>query len=84
MKTGTRLEIIWIDAQTDNDSWEEFEEYEFSAPPLIHTLGFLVHEDKVQYVLAQSLGETVFKENKGDMDSMMQIPKVSIKKVIRI
>jgi len=82
MKKGTKIEICWQDAQEQKD-WIMYEDHDFTqTPPLIMTVGYFMHEDDIQIIVAQSLETTVWTSRRGNMDALLQIPKCSIKSVI--
>lgn len=64
------VEIIWVDAQADS-GWEGIDT-EYSLPPEVITVGFLIHSSDSQYVVASTYHD-------GQSNARMAIPSVWVK-----
>ena len=55
------VEVIWVDAETLGDStWQDIEEIKQRAkdnPPVMRTVGFVLHESDTHISVTDSLGE---------------------------
>jgi hypothetical protein len=79
-------EIYWVDsAGQKEDGWlrteNNFKDYEdfFSKSVFCRTIGYVIYEDVNTLVLAGSLGEEAFENEKEfEFSGMMRIPKVCI------
>ena len=80
MKPFKKMEITWLDSIHEG-GWRKLGDVDFSENQLKHkTIGYLVFESKVSIAVAQSYGE---EREDPTIDSVMQIPKCAIKKIIR-
>lgn len=58
LKLGARVEITWQDAWSNDEGWEDCALADLCATSAINqTMGYIVHSDKRQLVLAQSVHE---------------------------
>jgi hypothetical protein len=70
--------IIWHDA-VSNDAWEELKEAKDLHPHQIHTLGFLLDEDKNKVVVALN-----FDIEREGASQMLSIPRSWIVKIRKL
>lgn len=81
VKYSTIIYLVWVDAQTIGGSeWMELSEtkrYCKSKLPIMHTVGFLVHEDSDQYVVASTVGPA-------ETSQIHKIPKCMVMKSERL
>jgi hypothetical protein len=68
------MHLIWIDSESTNE-WTEVSNLN-SKLTEIHSVGFLVHQDKERYVLAVS-----YDSDNDAANGIMYIPKKAVKKV---
>lgn len=70
--------IIWEDAGSGDAGWRTLEDIQKKEKlALVHTLGFLVIENKKQITVVQS----IVQEKKGDLNTPFSIPAGWIKKM---
>lgn len=48
--------VTWVDAISD-DSWTDIEKAKELQPPVMKTLGYLIHEDDTKVIIAASYDE---------------------------
>lgn len=74
--------IKWIDSQSD-DGWSFYKERSNMLPMIIHTVGYLIYENKTLIRIALSLGQNNDKSNQ-QFNGTIAIPKCCILKRKRI
>jgi hypothetical protein len=77
-----KVYIKWIDSQTDCD-WTYYRERKDILPMIIHTVGFLIYENKKLIRMALSIGMNTDSSNK-QFDNTVTIPKCSTIKRTKI
>lgn len=77
MKKLTRLEILWIDAGQTTE-WQQ-SDHVLSEDLLVKTIGYFWQEGKNYIAVIQS-----YTNDEGQIDAIMQIPKVCIKKIKKV
>ena len=74
-------QIKWIDAQTTGGAeWMEHSEMTAAAKgklPVMNTIGYVVHEDEVQYAVVSTLGPA-------ESSQVHKIPKCMVLSVIEL
>lgn len=76
-KSYSLYRIDWVDAAS-NSSWTPLENYAKPNDFNVHTVGWLIYEDKNYYVLAQNMSSA------GNCADRMQIPKKWVKRVRKL
>ncbi len=79
------VEIVWTDAMSQDKAWNTLD---YHPPlPIIHTVGWLVHEDDDRYQIAATVGLSEDADFPDMIDSYGQIffiPKGMVKSIVEI
>ena len=72
--------VEWLDTEQNYD-WTNFASFDSATPPTIQTVGFLYEDKREKISLFQSMDSTVPKTSAGTFDSILTIPKCSVKSI---
>ena len=75
------VKVIWVDAETVGDcNWQDIEEIKVIAkqnPPIMQTVGFVLHQSETHVSIVDSLGEE-------DCGHLTKIPNSMIQEMVEL
>ena len=82
-KLGDKLEITWIDAQQDSD-WQDYIDLDINELCEFVTTGYFLKEGTNYIALCQSFDNQILQDGRGLIDSIMQVPKATIRNIRKL
>lgn len=75
--------IEWVDCEQEYE-WTDYASFKSKDPPIMLSVGFLYSNEKNRIVIFQTVDKDLISSGDGLFDSILTIPKCSVKKVTLI